>query len=50
MHDLRQRNCPISTPMHCKNERLPRDSLITLLRGASRLWGHKRIYLLLTSR
>ena len=25
---------------------LPRGSLITLLRGASRRWGHKRIYLL----
>jgi hypothetical protein len=24
--------------------------LITLLRGISRLWGHKRIYFLLTSR
>jgi hypothetical protein len=29
-----------------KNEWLPRRSLITLLRGASRPWGHKRIYLL----
>ena len=29
-----------------KNEWLPRGSLITLLRGASRLWRHKRIYLL----
>jgi hypothetical protein len=37
MHDLRQRNCPISTPTHCKNEWLLRGSLITLLRGASRL-------------
>jgi hypothetical protein len=33
-----------------KNEWLPRGSLITLRRGASRFWGHKRIYLLLTSR
>ena len=43
MHDLRQRHCPIRTPPHGKNERLPRGSLINVAGGASRLWGHKRI-------
>src|SRR6266550_5285768 len=30
MHDLRQRHCPIRTPPHGKDERLPRGSLINV--------------------
>jgi len=44
MHDLRQRHCPISTPTHCKKRVATAWLTHHAVAGASRLWGHNRIY------